>query len=70
MKNKNINKIKTTLKQYKKGKTIENEIDLKILERYTATGMVFFYIERNKKTFKIEPKAKLTDMGKWFVKQL
>ncbi len=42
MKNKNIDKIKTTLKQYKKGKTIENEIDLKILERYAATGMVFF----------------------------
>ncbi len=62
--------IKTTLKKYKKGKTIESENDLPILERYAATGMVFFYIEKDKKTSKIEPKAKLTDMGKWFVNQL
>jgi hypothetical protein len=62
--------IKTTLKKYKKGKTIESENDLPILERYAATGMVFFYIEKDKKTSKIEPKAKLTDMSKWFVTQL
>ena len=62
--------IKTILKKYKKGKTIESENDLPILERYAATGMVFFYIEKDKKTLAIEPKAKLTDMGKWFVNQL
>lgn len=33
---------KDTLKKYKKGKTIESENDLSILERYAATGMVFF----------------------------
>ena len=48
--------IKTILKKYKKGKTIESENDLPILERYAATGMVFFYIEKDKKHLKLNLK--------------
>lgn len=61
----NMDKKKTLIK-FKNGSSIESEEELKILERYASTGMVRFGF--NYKTRKSE--AKLTDQGKWFVRQL
>lgn len=62
-----IKRIKSVLKKFKNGKTIESEEELKILKRYASTGMVrlggFNYITR-------KPEARLTSQGRWFVKQL
>ncbi len=61
---------KDILKKYKRENIIDNERDLKILERYAATGMVEFSIGQNKKTLAPAAKAKLTEMGRWFITQL
>ena len=60
-------KIRSVLKKYKKGHSIDSEDDLKVLERYASTGMVRLS-GFNYKTKKGE--AVLTDQGKWFLKQL
>ncbi|MCL4383669.1 hypothetical protein M1278_03480 [Candidatus Marsarchaeota archaeon] len=60
--------IKQILKKYKRENIIDNEKDLKILNRYAATGMVSFNIKIIKNH--TEPTAKLTDTGRWFITQL
>ena len=58
--------VKDILKKFKKGNYIESRYELKVLQRYASTGMVHFGF--NCKEGKSD--AKLTDMGRWFVKQL
>ncbi len=59
---------KQILKKYKRENIIDNELDFKILNRYAATGMVSFNIKIVKN--QVQPTAKLTDAGRWFVTQL
>jgi hypothetical protein len=60
--------VKQILKKYKRETIIDNELDIKVLNRYAATGMVSFNIKIVKNH--IEPTAKLTDTGRWFITQL
>lgn len=61
-----MKEIKEILVRFQKGKAIESERELKVLERYASTGMVRFGF--NYKTKKSE--AVLTKQGKSFARQL
>ena len=57
---------KEILLKFKKGNYIGSRDELKVLERYFSTGMVHFGFNYEKGM----ADAKLTEQGKWFVKQL
>ena len=59
---------KQILKKYKRENIIDNELDLKVLNRYAVTGMVEFNVKIVKN--QMQPTAKLTDTGRWFVTEL
>lgn len=61
-----MEKIKTVLKKFKNGGIVESREEEQILNRYASTGMIFHlgFSATGK------PRAKLSDQGRWFLKQL